>query len=109
VAIVATTAVTAVLALAYDFIALVEMASLTVLLQYLSTCLAVPILRRRRPPGPQSWLVPGGVLLPLLGATGCVILILRSAAGERVFVAWAVVAGVAVAVLSRRAARSQDG
>ena len=40
---------------------------LTVSAQYLATCVAVPLLRWRRPEQPRSFRLPAGPLLPLLG------------------------------------------
>jgi amino acid transporter len=104
VAIVVTTALTAAVAVVYEYRELVGMASLTVLVQYLATCIAVPVLRRRRPAATRTWVVPGGPVLPLLGAAGSLVLILNSAPAEVEFAAWALVAGALVALLRRYSA-----
>lgn len=66
-AIVATTGLTCLLVLLLDFDHLVDMAVLTVGVQYLATCLAVPLLRRRLPrTGAPAYRLPGGPLIPLL-------------------------------------------
>src|SRR5690606_39106735 len=56
------------LTLTLDFRSLVDFTSVILIVQYLSTCLAVPVLRRTDPQRPRSWRVPFGPLLPLLGA-----------------------------------------
>jgi amino acid transporter len=66
VAIMLTTAITALLVALLDFARLVDLSVLAVSLQYLATCIAVPVLRRRRPDLPRSFRLPGGVVIPLL-------------------------------------------
>jgi APA family basic amino acid/polyamine antiporter len=66
VAIILTTAITALLVALLDFARLVDLSVLAVSLQYLATCVAVPVLRWRRPDLPRSFRLPGGLVVPLL-------------------------------------------
>lgn len=106
VAIVVTTAITAALGALFDYRRLVGMSNITIVVQYFFTCLAVPVLRRRDGAGARAsgFRVPGGAVLPLLGAVGSITFL---AGVDRVEVAFGVVAllvGGVVAVGSRRAA-----
>lgn len=65
-AILATTALACVLLVFLGFTQLVNLSVLTVGLQYLVTCLAVPALRWRRPDLTRSFKVPLGPAIPLL-------------------------------------------
>jgi amino acid transporter len=76
-----TTLLTAVLVLVLDFARLVDLSVLTVSVQYLATCLAVPLLRVRRPELPRSFRLPAGPLIPLLAVV--VTLWLGAQAGLR--------------------------
>lgn len=53
-------------ALALDFARLVDFSNVVVCAQYLATCAAIPVLRRRLGPAP-GFSVPGGLFLPLAG------------------------------------------
>ncbi len=71
IAIALTTGITAVLAIFFDYRQLVGMSNITIVVQYAATCLAVPILRKKR--GQSSgWTMPGGAILPYAGAIGSV-------------------------------------
>lgn len=74
IAIVATTALTAALAAGFDYRQLVGFSNVTVVLQYALTCLAVPVLRRKLAE-PARFRVPGGAILPIVGAVGSVALL----------------------------------
>jgi amino acid transporter len=65
VAIAATAAIAIALVVALDYRALIGISNVAVAVQYLATCAAVPFLRRRRIPGRR---VPGGPVIPILGA-----------------------------------------
>jgi amino acid transporter len=68
-AILATTLLTCALVAAFSFQRLVNLSVLMVGVQYLATCVAVPVLRRRLPDAERTFRLPGGALVPLL-ATG---------------------------------------
>lgn len=71
-AILLTTGLTLAFALLLDFNKLVDISNVVVCAQYLSTCGAVPVLRRLRPAPAGSFKLPFGWLIPALGilATG---------------------------------------
>jgi len=102
VAIVVTTVISAVLAFFFDYRRLVGMTNVTVVVQYFSTCVAVPIMRRRAPEGSRAWRVPGGLAIPLLGAVGSLGLFAAADKEEWLFAAAALAVGVVVARLSAR-------
>src|SRR6266851_8131657 len=73
VAIVATAAITAALVLWADFDRLSDLGNVAVFAQYLSTCLAVPVLRWLRPDLPRRFRLPFGVLVPAAATAGCLL------------------------------------
>jgi amino acid transporter len=88
VAIALTTALAALLGVFFDYRRLVGMSNIAVVVQYAATCLAVPVLRRKSAldsslearggyrdgasSKPSPWVVPGGALVPWLGAIGSI-------------------------------------
>jgi amino acid transporter len=108
VAIVVTTAFTAVLAFFFDYRQLVGMSNVTVIVQYLAACLAVPVLRRKlgMPSGPRAWRIPGGAVIPLLGAAGSVALFAATERTEYLFAIATMAVGVIVAWATARAQRA---
>jgi len=107
VAIMVTTVLTAVLVLFFQYGDLVGMSNVTVVIQYLAACLAVPVLRRKLgpPSGVRAWRIPGGAAIPLVGAGGSIALFWAADGMEWIFAAATLVLGVAVAQLTRRSAR----
>lgn len=69
---------------------------------YGSTCVALLVLRRRRP-GEALWTLPGGPLLPILGIAFCLLLISRMGRGDALLLAVVVALATAHWVLVRRA------
>ena len=112
VAIGVTTLFTAVLALFFDYRQLVGMSNVTVVIQYLFTCLAVPVLRKKLSPvqaredGKDPWRIPGGSTIPLLGAAGSLVLFAAADRTEWLFAAATLVVGLVVAALTARAERA---
>jgi amino acid transporter len=104
VAVVVTTVLTALLALFFDYRQLVGMSNVTVVIQYLFTCLAVPVLRRKLgpPSGGRAWRLPGGNVVPWLGAAGSLVLFASADRAEWAFAAATLVVGVGVAWLTAR-------
>ncbi|APR84616.1 Amino acid permease [Minicystis rosea] len=102
VAIVVTTLLSAVLAFFFDYRRLVGMANVTVVIQYFSTCVAVPLIRRRVPENSKAWRIPGGIIVPLLGAVGSLGLFAAADREEWIFAAATLVVGVIVAKASAR-------
>jgi amino acid transporter len=70
IAIILTTVLTAVLASRFDYRELVGMSNITIVVQYLFTCLAVPALRRQGPSPGNAFVIPWGGLIPYIGAAG---------------------------------------
>jgi amino acid transporter len=102
VAIALTTGLTAFLSLFFDYRRLVGMSNITVVIQYVATCLAVPVLRKKLPPGEAAWVVPGGSAVPYLGAAGSLLLVYGAEASEVAFAAVTLALGLLVARLSTR-------
>ena len=75
VAILVTALFAAAMALRFDYRTLVGVANVTVVIQYVASCVAVPVLRRKEPVDGSRWRVPGGVLLPILGSFGSAYLL----------------------------------
>jgi amino acid transporter len=103
IAIVTTTLLATSLAIFFDFRQLVGMSNITVVIQYLFTCLAVPFIRRKQAGRPTGWVIPGGPVVPILGAVGSLVLLRGAELGEVKFAAAALVVGVIIlAVQSKR-------
>lgn len=103
IAILVTAVVTAILAVFFDYRRLVGIANITVVVQYVVSCLAVPALRKRqlaeRLEDDNKFVVPGGRwLLPLIGAVGSAFLLVGVKAEEWLFAA--VSAGLGWAILA---------
>jgi amino acid transporter len=113
VAIGVTTLITALLAFFYDYRKLVGMTNTVVLVQYLFTCLAVPVLRVKDKEETKGWVIPGGPIVPLFGALGTVALFFKVVVfteanrTELQFAAVTLVIGIAVALISSRRAAKQ--
>ena len=102
VAIVTTTLLSTVLAIFFDYRQLVGMSNITVVIQYLFTCLAVPFVRRRQQGKKTGWVIPGGPVVPVLGAIGSLVLLRGASRDEVVFAAAALVVGTLVLVAQRK-------
>ncbi|HEV8322669.1 MAG TPA: APC family permease [Myxococcota bacterium] len=102
---VAAIAVTCGLALAgvwlLPFDRLVDFSNISVILQYVATCLAVAVLRVRRPDAPRTWRLPGGLAIPLLGLAVSLGLAAQATWREALWTAGVIVAGAVVALASR--------
>lgn len=110
VAIVVTTALTAGLAFFFDYRKLVGMTNTAVLVQYLFTCLAVPVLRAKEKPAGKGWMIPGGPVVPAIGALGSLalfklVVFTEENKTELYFAGATLVIGIAVAFVSSRSAR----
>ncbi len=102
VAIVTTTLLSTGLAIFFDYRQLVGMSNITVVIQYLFTCLAVPFIRRQQQGKQTGWIIPGGPVVPVLGAMGSLVLLRGASLDEVVFAAAALVVGIAVLAAQRR-------
>jgi len=78
------------LAMYSNFAQLAAVSAIARLLFYLSTCLAVPVLRRKMADASRQFTVPGGVLIPITAAVICLWLLSGSTKAQ------ATVGGVAL-------------
>ena len=74
-----------------------------VILQYLSTCVAVPVLRRTRPDLPRTVRLPLGPVIPALGALLLLGVLSQVGRVDLELTAATVLAGVVLAVAWRAA------
>lgn len=100
-AIVATALLAGVLALFFDYRALIGMSNVSVAVQYLGTCLAVPVLRRRNP-GASGFRVPFGPLLPVLGALVSIWVFTEANREELAWAGASMLVGWVVVMVTRR-------
>jgi APA family basic amino acid/polyamine antiporter len=87
------------LVVAFDYRKLIGISNVAVAVQYLATCAAVPVLRRRRVPGRR---VPGGPIVPALGAAMSLWIFTEASREELLWAAVALALGAAVLALRRR-------
>jgi len=101
-AIIATAVLAGVLALFFDYRALIGMSNVSVAVQYLGTCLAVPVLRRRNPAA-QGFRVPLGPVLPVLGALVSIWVFTEANREELAWAGASMLVGWVVVMITRRA------
>jgi amino acid transporter len=102
IAIVTTTLLSTILAIFFDYRRLVGMSNITVVIQYLFTCLAVPFIRRQQQGKKTGWIIPGGPIVPVLGALGSLVLLRGASLQEVGFAVAALVVGTLVLVAQRK-------
>lgn len=81
----------------------VELAALSVIARmatYIGTCAAIPVLRRKLPPG--RFLLPGGPLIPIAALVMCVAVLSSATARNLVAAGIALAAGAVIYALGRR-------
>ncbi len=105
VAILATCGVSAALATAFDYRALIGMSNVSVAVQYLATCLAVLVLRRRGTEKP-GFKVPFGPAIPLVGAVLSMWVFTEATLLELTWAAASMLVGVVAVAANRRLARA---
>jgi APA family basic amino acid/polyamine antiporter len=103
VAVVVTCAISAAMASALDYRALIGMSNVAVAVQYLATCLAIPVLRRRGGERP-GFKVPFGPVIPLVGAVLSVWVFTQATLEELTWAAASMIVGVVALVAGRRSA-----
>lgn len=107
VAILATTLLSALLVLPFDYRMLVGATNVTVVVQYVFSCLAVPALRKKEALHPGRFRVPGGPILPWVGALGAAALLLAVNAAEWTFAGASLAVGAAVYAWARRTSETR--
>jgi amino acid transporter len=107
VAIVVTCTVSAAFASAFDYRALIGMSNVSVAVQYLATCLAVLVLRRRGAEKP-GFKVPFGPAIPILGAALSVWVFTEATLVELTWAAGSLLVGVAAVAATRRTVTVRD-
>jgi amino acid transporter len=109
------TALAVLLAFFLSYRSLVGVSNVALFCQYIPTCLAVVALRYRRPHAERTYRLPGGFLIPLLGAGISIVLLVlaRTALEEWLFSAEVLAFGILVWALSvalrRRLSRASMG
>jgi APA family basic amino acid/polyamine antiporter len=102
VALVSQTAIALPLALTGTFVELAALSVIARMATYLGTAAAVPVLRRKLPPGPRTFVLPGGPLIPI-GAVLVCLVFLSSATGKNlVAAAIALAVGAVIYLVGRR-------
>ena len=99
VAIIATAAIAIGLVVSFDYRSLIGISNVAVAVQYLATCAAVPVLRRRGVPGRR---IPGGPIVPILGAAMSLWIFTEASRAELTWAAAALAVGGVVLALRRR-------
>lgn len=97
IAILWTTLITAILAFFFDYRRLVGMSNITIVIQYFFTCVSVPALRKKDGDAP-GFRVPGGKIIPILGALGSVGLVAGADKPEFIFAGATLTLGILVAL-----------
>ncbi len=65
-----------------DFNRLVDVTTVALFCQYVPTCLAVLVLRQRRPAGPPGWRLPWGPAIPLVATAASIALVIVARPGR---------------------------
>ena len=108
-AIVVTAAITAMLVLWADFDRLSDLGNVAVFGQYLSTCLAVPVLRWLRPDLPRQFRLPFGPLVPAAATAGCLLFLKDMNRNDVRFALVTLAGGMALFALLRLSKRRVPG
>lgn len=101
-AIVLSTSIAALLAVFLEYGSLVDVSNVALFGQFIPTTLAVMALRVQKPDAPRMYRLPGGFTIPLIAATGSVVLLwaARPAAAELWFALKIIAGGVVVWALT---------
>ncbi|PIR21569.1 MAG: hypothetical protein COV45_02155 [Deltaproteobacteria bacterium CG11_big_fil_rev_8_21_14_0_20_47_16] len=84
-----------------NFDRLIDISSFVVVIQYLGTCLAVPLLRKKLGAAKPGYRVPWGWTLPLIGAVVSVLFAVQIKMPELIWTVSTVVAGLVVSFAYR--------
>jgi len=109
VAIIVTAAVTIGLVLWADFDRLSDLGNVAVFAQYLSTCLAVPVLRWLQPDMPRKFRLPFGPLVPAAATAGCLLFLKDMKRDDLQFALVTLACGLALFAVLRWARRAVPG
>lgn len=85
-----------------NFDRLIDISAFAVVIKYLFTCISVPILRRKMPDTEHTFRMPGGWLIPLVGAAVSVLFMAQIKVPELMWTLWTVVAGLIASFAYRR-------
>ncbi len=91
------------LAVTGTFTQLAAVAALSRLLFYVTTCLSVPVLRRKLPPAEDRFTLPGGMLIPVLAVVICAWLLTGSTLAQAGMLGAAILLGTLMFLMGRRA------
>lgn len=89
------------LASGLEFERLADVANIAVVVQYVATCLAILILRRKSPAPAGAFVIPGGPLVPVLALLGCLAFLKFVGKFELVFAAILIGVGLVLGALVR--------
>jgi APA family basic amino acid/polyamine antiporter len=111
IAIATTTLLAAILGMFFNYRELVGFSNVTVVFQYALSCVAVIVLRRKakrapeiapQKPRPKRFRVPGGPVIPVMGAVGSVALLVGSSWSEVGIAVGAIAIGYPLAMGARK-------
>ncbi|MSV34632.1 MAG: amino acid permease [Bryobacterales bacterium] len=91
------------LAVSGTFTQLAAVAALSRLMFYVTTCLSVPVLRRKLPTSEDRFTLPGGALIPALAVAICAWLLVGSSLAQAEMLGAAILLGTVVFLIGRRA------
>ncbi|MGZ3425636.1 MAG: APC family permease, partial [Polyangia bacterium] len=108
IAIVCVSVLAAALAATLDFDKLADVSNVAVVVQYISTCVAI-LVWRTRDPSRSTFRLPLGPTIPILAIAGSVLFLFHVSKQERTFGALLLVAGVAFGAATRFFRRARAG
>lgn len=95
------------LSLGKRFSDLADLSNIAVVFQYIATCVAVLLQRRRGPAPAGSFVIPGGPIVPILAIGGCILLLAKVKLHEWMIAGISMVVGIVIGVGWRLWARSR--
>jgi amino acid transporter len=98
-----------VLAVSGTFAELAALSAVARLLFYVTTCLAIPVLRRKMPAAEHSFKLPGGALIPLLATAVCVWLLIGSSQSQAAMIGIALLIGAVLYGIFSRGQVPENG
>ncbi len=96
------------LAISGGFATLATASAIARLLFYLTTCLAIPVLRRKMPGSEGRFRLPGGPMIPVVAAVVCVWLLSGSSRDQALVAAGVIAAGSVIYFGFRARASARD-